>query len=150
MRSGTGFLPTAFASNRSRTACDPQLLVTSTGRRSRGRQGWSHPHGLVCAPPRVPVSFPPCDAHEKISSTCAKIPTIFGVVLSLPLLGATAAHRHRAFLLCRPRTFRSLDSKWALTLVFWSVRGSGSFVLSESLGKAWSPHPSFSLSPCRV
>ena len=27
-------------------------------------------------PHPVPISFPPCDAHEKISSTCAKIPTI--------------------------------------------------------------------------
>jgi len=28
------------------------------------------------SPTGLYFSFPPCDAHEKISSTCAKIPTI--------------------------------------------------------------------------
>jgi len=31
-------------------------------------------------PHLIPVSFPPRDAHEKISSTCAKIPTILSKI----------------------------------------------------------------------
>jgi len=37
------------------------------------------------SPPRitaVSISYPPRDAHEKISSTCAKIPTIISTFFS--------------------------------------------------------------------
>ena len=31
----------------------------------------------------IPISFPPRDAHEEISSTCAKIPTILSTFYGL-------------------------------------------------------------------
>ena len=41
-----------------------------------------YPWPCMRIPHLVPIRFPPCNAHEKISSTCTKIPTILSTYFS--------------------------------------------------------------------
>ena len=66
----------------SELSCDTLFIGRNETHDLSRYQMLRYPWPCMRIPHPVPVSFPPRGAHEKISSTCAKIPTILSTFFS--------------------------------------------------------------------